>query len=181
MGVVGVLLGGGCPYPTWHSPSSSSSSSVNMNNTTKGSSIIIGSSLTGSTFGSGLAGDNKNKRKKGGKEQRGSGARIASPHGSSRVRVLIVAPSNAAVDELVLRLRQDGVPGANGRPFFPKVVRVGGPRGEEEGGEGGAGAGTGGDGSRRSGRDTTSPEVEVWMDGWMDECWFLYVKMLADS
>ncbi|AMD19889.1 HCL262Cp [Eremothecium sinecaudum] len=39
-------------------------------------------------------------------------------------KVLICAPSNAAVDELVLRLRE-GLIEYNGKPFKPKLVRVG--------------------------------------------------------
>ncbi|AOA62748.1 Putative helicase and subunit of the Nrd1 complex [Komagataella phaffii] len=39
-------------------------------------------------------------------------------------KVLVCAPSNAAVDELVIRLRE-GVPGISGQMFKPKVVRLG--------------------------------------------------------
>ncbi|CAM9712680.1 unnamed protein product, partial [Scytosiphon promiscuus] len=86
---------------------------------------------------------------------RGPGAKIMVGSSISPRRVLIVAPSNAAVDELVLRLCQDGVPGHDGCVYFPRVVRVGGPRADadvegEDGGDasgrwGGKGAGDDGD------------------------------------
>ncbi|QRG35868.1 hypothetical protein FDK38_000193 [Candidozyma auris] len=60
--------------------------------------------------------------------------RIPTPSNSSRSatpedtakgpKVLICAPSNAAVDELVLRVR-DGVVNAKGEPINPKIVRLG--------------------------------------------------------
>lgn len=61
------------------------------------------------------------------------GAKIFAPvdkHGG-HARILVVAPSNAAVNELVIRLCEVGVPGRDGRPFFPKVVRVGTERRDE--------------------------------------------------
>lgn len=62
------------------------------------------------------------------------GAKIVAPEaavdesGNTKRRILIVAPSNAAVDELVTRLVMNGVPGSDGDAFFPNVVRVGGSR-----------------------------------------------------
>ncbi|ODQ77343.1 hypothetical protein BABINDRAFT_169216 [Babjeviella inositovora NRRL Y-12698] len=50
-------------------------------------------------------------------------SRAATSSGSGR-RILVCAPSNAAVDELVLRIRA-GVRDANGAMFSPKVVRLG--------------------------------------------------------
>lgn len=47
-----------------------------------------------------------------------------TPEGSKGPKVLVCAPSNAAVDELVLRLRE-GVKNCNGQIFNPKVVRLG--------------------------------------------------------
>lgn len=44
--------------------------------------------------------------------------------GSGQRRLLICAPSNAAVDELVLRFK-DGIRGYDGRMFKPNVVRLG--------------------------------------------------------
>mmetsp|Transcript_12749 Transcript_12749/g.46633 ORF Transcript_12749/g.46633 Transcript_12749/m.46633 type:complete len:878 (+) Transcript_12749:157-2790(+) len=40
-------------------------------------------------------------------------------------RILVTAPSNAAVDELAMRLLSQGVLGADGIPYTPSVVRVG--------------------------------------------------------
>lgn len=121
MGIVGVLLAGGCPFPTDQAAATIPSA---------GARVTVGSLAP-------TAGTGKNNGK-------GQGARVAAPGGAGKVRVLVVAPSNAAVDELVLRLCQDGVPGADGGVFFPKVVRVGAPRGDQEadpdGGGGGGGA-----------------------------------------
>ncbi|EMR11434.1 hypothetical protein PNEG_00454 [Pneumocystis murina B123] len=39
-------------------------------------------------------------------------------------RILVCAPSNAAVDEIVLRLKQ-GLPDSKGIKYYPKIVRVG--------------------------------------------------------
>lgn len=47
-----------------------------------------------------------------------------SPESNQGPKVLICAPSNAAVDELVLRLK-DGVNDSKGERFSPKVVRLG--------------------------------------------------------
>ncbi|KAJ2554461.1 DEAD-box type RNA helicase, partial [Coemansia sp. RSA 1933] len=44
---------------------------------------------------------------------------------TKRKRLLICAPSNAAVDVIVERLAQDGVRDSNGNTFYPRVVRVG--------------------------------------------------------
>lgn len=147
MGIVGVLLGGGCPHPTWHSGESATASS-----------IVIGSSLSGNISGSRIS---KKKQKMGKRPGQNVGARIPDPTGpgSKRVRVLVVAPSNAACDELVLRLCQVGVPGADGRRFFPKVARVGGPRFQNEDGE--RGGFDRRDRGRGGGRDAISPDVEV--------------------
>ncbi len=40
-------------------------------------------------------------------------------------RVLVCAPSNAAVDEIVLRIAKTGMVQANGQPLKPRVVRLG--------------------------------------------------------
>ncbi|KAM7250769.1 hypothetical protein ACFE04_022652 [Oxalis oulophora] len=42
-----------------------------------------------------------------------------------RVRVLICAPSNSALDEIVLRLLQTGIHDENIRSYTPKIVRIG--------------------------------------------------------
>lgn len=131
MGIVGVLLAGGCSHPTCSEIAPSGKGDDRRRNKKSGAGIVVGSSLNASS-----SQDGKHKKQDQGKSKGTGGARISAPQGSRRVRVLVVAPSNAAVDELVLRLCQGGVPGAKGRPFFPKVVRVGGPREklEEEGG-----------------------------------------------
>jgi hypothetical protein len=46
-----------------------------------------------------------------------------------RIRVLVCAPSNAAVDEIVVRLRTDGTWDSDGNSWRPTVVRVGAPAG----------------------------------------------------
>lgn len=116
MGIVGVLLAGGCPYPGGQNASSSGwGRDVGSGCITGGAKVTVGSSMSSGTKGKGK-----------------QVARVTSTDDKRGARVLIVAPSNAAVDELVLRLCQDGVPGADGGVFFPKVVRVGGPRGDSE-------------------------------------------------
>lgn len=52
------------------------------------------------------------------------GTRSATPEEKTGPKVLICAPSNAAVDELVLRLK-DGVRNSKGESFVPHVVRLG--------------------------------------------------------
>ncbi|XP_057977955.1 probable helicase MAGATAMA 3 isoform X2 [Malania oleifera] len=42
-----------------------------------------------------------------------------------RVRVLVCAPSNSALDEIVLRLLNNGVRDENDRAYNPKIVRIG--------------------------------------------------------
>ncbi|KAI9103657.1 hypothetical protein K1719_023280 [Acacia pycnantha] len=42
-----------------------------------------------------------------------------------RVRVLVCAPSNSALDEIVLRVLNGGVRDEDNRPYCPKVVRIG--------------------------------------------------------
>lgn len=42
-----------------------------------------------------------------------------------RVRVLVCAPSNSALDEIVFRLLKTGVRDENGRTYTPKIVRIG--------------------------------------------------------
>ncbi|XP_054776314.1 probable helicase MAGATAMA 3 [Prosopis cineraria] len=42
-----------------------------------------------------------------------------------RVRVLVCAPSNSALDEIVLRVLNGGVHDESDRPYCPKVVRIG--------------------------------------------------------
>ncbi|CAN0438690.1 unnamed protein product, partial [Ectocarpus sp. 12 AP-2014] len=130
MGIVGVLLAGGCPFPSGHSSEGGEGGASGS-----GAKVTIGSSISG-----------KGKGKKGKQKGQQKAARIVSPLEKASPRILIVAPSNAAVDELVLRLCQEGVPGVDGRVRFPRVVRVGGPRadGERSGdvdGRGGSGGG----------------------------------------
>lgn len=48
-----------------------------------------------------------------------------SPGGSRKQRILVCAQSNAAVDELVLRLCKDGLYDKHGEFFRPFLVRVG--------------------------------------------------------
>ena len=138
MGIVGVLLAGGCPHAT-----GLNTPPVGAAKVTVGASVSV-------TPGKGRGkakGKNKNTNK-------GKGVVVPSPLFNRDVRVLIVAPSNAAVDELVHRLCQEGVPGHDGEVFFPRVVRVGGPREDPEGaGEAGNGAAGGmGGGMERNGR-----------------------------
>ncbi|CAM9265858.1 unnamed protein product [Ectocarpus sp. 4 AP-2014] len=126
MGIVGVLLAGGCPFPSGHSSEGGEGEASGS-----GAKVTIGSSISGK--GNGIKGKQK-------------AARIVSPLEKASPRILIVAPSNAAVDELVLRLCQEGVPGVDGRVRFPRVVRVGGPRadGERSGDVDGRGGSCGG-------------------------------------
>lgn len=134
MGVVGVMLAGGCPFVPGHSGEGLGGSRG------LGAKVTVGSSVTGGMT---------------------KGARIATPTETASTRVLVVAPSNAAVDELVLRLCQGGVPGPDGGEYFPKVVRVGGGKvdREREGEGGGSGSRAGG---RGGGKDATrSSIVEV--------------------
>ena len=49
----------------------------------------------------------------------GGGARGRQPH------VLVCAPSNSALDEIVSRLMRDGLLDGDGRPYAPSLVRVG--------------------------------------------------------
>lgn len=130
MGIVGALLAGGCPYPAGQSAAGALFDA-------RGAAARGGAKVTvGSSVSSGKAEGKANGKAK--------AARIASPVEKENTRVLVVAPSNAAVDELVLRLCQEGVPGADGGVFYPKVVRVGGPRGEyDQDREGGGGLGVG--------------------------------------
>lgn len=46
--------------------------------------------------------------------------------GKNRTRILVCAPSNAAVDEIVLRFK-NGIKGSDGTIFHPKVLRLGHP------------------------------------------------------
>ncbi|CAM9773434.1 unnamed protein product, partial [Phaeothamnion confervicola] len=69
-------------------------------------------------------------------------------------RVLVCAPSNAAVDEIVLRLRTDGLVGPDGERFFPPIVRVTG--------DGGGGGGSGRDGG--AGLEVDPRVAEVSLD-----------------
>ena len=146
MGIVGVLLAGGCPYPTGQdvSPSSSplTSHSTSMRKgkgATKGVKIHVGASVS-----SGMMGHRK-------------GSKIIDTPVKSQIkntRLLIVAPSNAAVDELVMRLVLEGVPGPDAGMVYPRVVRVGGPRADLD--EGGGQGDTG-----RRGKRDVSPVVQV--------------------
>lgn len=42
-----------------------------------------------------------------------------------RIRVLVCAPSNSALDEIVLRLLTTGLRDENAQPYAPKIVRIG--------------------------------------------------------
>ncbi|XP_058721443.1 probable helicase MAGATAMA 3 [Vicia villosa] len=42
-----------------------------------------------------------------------------------RVRVLVCAPSNSALDEIVLRVLSGGIHDENDRAYCPKIVRIG--------------------------------------------------------
>lgn len=53
-----------------------------------------------------------------------SGSRNTTPDEATGPKVLICAPSNAAIDELVVRLK-GGVVDSAGRSFTPKIVRLG--------------------------------------------------------
>lgn len=44
---------------------------------------------------------------------------------SITIKVLVCAPSNAAIDEILRRLTTDGVFGADGKTYIPMVVRLG--------------------------------------------------------
>ncbi|KAJ1924603.1 DEAD-box type RNA helicase [Tieghemiomyces parasiticus] len=50
--------------------------------------------------------------------------RAVDSTGAGNDKLLICAPSNAAVDEIVKRI-MDGVTGADGKPIYPRVVRIG--------------------------------------------------------
>lgn len=154
MGIVGVMLAGGLPFPPDHSRAGLGGSRG------VGAKVTVGSSVTG---GAAKAKAKVKGEAAGGKKK---GKKIASPMQIASTRVLIVAPSNAAVDELVLRLCQDGVPGPDGGVYFPRVVRVGGARmdreldGENRGDGGGVGgAGLGGRGGGRDGLRASVVEV----------------------
>lgn len=143
MGIVGVMLAGGLPSPPDHSHSRSGLGGSRG----LGAKVTVGSSVTGGTA-----------KADGGKQK---GKVIASPMQKiASTRVLIVAPSNAAVDELVLRLCQDGVPGTDGRVYFPRVVRVGGARMDRERDGENSGDGDGGfGGGRVGGKDALRASV----------------------
>jgi len=49
---------------------------------------------------------------------------ILGGHTRDRQPLLICAPSNAGIDEIVRRI-QDGIPQSGGKLFVPKVIRVG--------------------------------------------------------
>lgn len=115
MGIIGVLLAGAFGSSPGTSDTDELSERRGM-----GATVKVGSSL----------GAAKQVPQPSGKKKK-QAAKIAAP-AERHVRVLIVAPSNAAVDELVLRLCEAGVPGTDGRPFFPKVVRIGADRRSEE-------------------------------------------------
>lgn len=60
--------------------------------------------------------------------ERGGASRASTSSARNSVRVLVAAPSNAAVDELVLRLLSEGLfDGATGKTYKPRIVRVGRP------------------------------------------------------
>lgn len=151
MGIVGVLLAGGCPYPTGQSPSTSTRGQGARFAVRKANPIRVGSSVskTNSTNNLSIS---------------GAGARVYSPQDKKNIRVLVVAPSNAAVNELVVRLCEDGVPGPSGGVIFPKVVRIGEPR-EKHGQESDAGVGGGSEagGGRAESRQAMAsfPVVDV--------------------
>ncbi|CAG9466793.1 unnamed protein product [Pedinophyceae sp. YPF-701] len=50
--------------------------------------------------------------------------RVLAP-GGPRARVLVCAPSNSALDEIVLRIMSKGLLGADGELYHPSIVRVG--------------------------------------------------------
>uniref|UniRef100_A0A7N0T4L7 AAA+ ATPase domain-containing protein n=1 Tax=Kalanchoe fedtschenkoi TaxID=63787 RepID=A0A7N0T4L7_KALFE len=50
---------------------------------------------------------------------------VIDPARNTRVRVLVCAPSNNALDEIVLRILSTGVRDQNNRAYNPKIVRVG--------------------------------------------------------
>lgn len=52
------------------------------------------------------------------------GAKAAPTIGSKKTRLMVCAPSNAACDEIVRRLK-NGIQDAQGKPFTPKIVRLG--------------------------------------------------------
>ena len=167
MGIVGVLLAGGCPFPTGHTRDGLGASRGS------GAKVTVGSSVAASS-----AKPNKADRERANHGGKKKGERIASPLENARTRVLIVAPSNAAVDELVLRLCQDGVPSADGGVRFPRVVRVGGGRVDREvdgeGGGGGSGGGAGGGRGMGGGKDGLRAKVVevrmlvlVWLWLWL--------------
>lgn len=92
--------------------------------------------------------------------------------------VLVCAPSNSALDEIVLRLMTIGLRDANGQPYKPSVVRVGlnphrsveevfldrlverrlASAAQARGGGGKGGRGGGGGGARRGGGEPTALE-----------------------
>ena len=52
-------------------------------------------------------------------------AEILGEESYRRTKVLICAPSNSALDEIVLRIMKTGVYGPNGSAYSPTLVRVG--------------------------------------------------------
>ena len=52
-------------------------------------------------------------------------AEILGEESYRRTKVLICAPSNSALDEIVLRIMKTGVYGPNGTAYSPTLVRVG--------------------------------------------------------
>ncbi|KAH9626455.1 hypothetical protein KSS87_004956 [Heliosperma pusillum] len=50
---------------------------------------------------------------------------VVSSNRKYRVRVLVCAPSNSALDEIVLRVLNTGVRDENDRAYHPKIVRIG--------------------------------------------------------
>ncbi|CAM9617640.1 unnamed protein product [Discosporangium mesarthrocarpum] len=151
LGVLAVLLAGACPHPK---PRFTRTAGAGAG--TGASKVAVGASLTR------LGRDRGGGGGEWGECGAGAGAKVLTP---SEVRVLLVAPSNAAVDELVHRLCVDGVLGKDGKREFPSVVRLGSTtaRGAEEW-EGGEGVGWGGEGSRGDFRGkekrTASKEVQ---------------------
>jgi AAA domain len=99
---MGILLAGACPFPTSCAPVSKPKQAISI---TPGASLKAARSSKGSAAASSTT--------------TAAATAAAAPH---EARVLVCAPSNAAADELTLRLLQQGVIGADGHTFCEHCV-----------------------------------------------------------
>jgi AAA domain len=97
---MGILLAGACPFPTSCTPKNECSKQASS--ITPGASLKAARSSKSATASSSSA---------------AAAAAAAAKSEAREARVLVCAPSNAAADELTLRLLQQGVIGADGNNF----------------------------------------------------------------